>query len=111
MISFGGLLEECLPCLVVQGAVATAKKTCPLWSDTKALHEEALAKAAEEAREKLKQENVTLDIDPLKGIAKPVAKQTKEEVRLGLFQKWHDIKAEVRFQKCFYNLPILVLHR
>ena len=96
---------------MLQGAVATAKKTCPLWSDTKALHEEALAKAAEEAREKLKQENVTLDIDPLKGIAKPVAKQTKEEVRLGLLQKWHDIKAEVRFQKCFYNLPILVLNR
>merc|ERR1719430_1471383 len=78
-----------------QGAVATAKKTCPLWSDNKALHEEALAKAAEEAREKLKQENVTLDIDPLKGIAMPVAKQTKEEVKEGLFKNWYNMKAEV----------------
>ena len=91
--------------MVLQGGVATSTQTCPLWSDNKAIHEEALAKAAEEAREKLKQENVTLDIDPLKGIAKPAAKQTKEEVKQGLFTKWYDIKAEVIFQKCFYNLP------
>ena len=55
--------------LMVQGGQATATKTCPLWSDNKAIHEEALAKAAEEAREKLMQDNITLDIDPLKGIA------------------------------------------
>ena len=88
----------------MQGGEATATKTCPLWSDNKAIHEEALAKAAEEAREKLKQENVVLDIDPLKGIAKPAAKQTKEEVLQGLFKKLFNMKAEVRFQKCFYNL-------
>ena len=87
--------------LVLQGGEATAKRTCPLWSDNKAIHEEALAKAAEEAREKLKQENVTLDIDPLKGIAKPVAKQTKEEVKQGLFTKWYNMKAEVIFQTHF----------
>merc|ERR1712025_459074 len=55
----------------------------------------AIAKAAEESRKKLKQENVTLDIDPLQGIAKPAAKQTKEEVKQGLFQKWYNMKAEV----------------
>ena len=82
--------------MVVQGGEATATRTCPLWSDNKAIHEEAVAKAAEEAREKLKQENVTLVIDPLKGIAKPAAKQTKEEVKQGLFQKWYIIKAEVK---------------
>ena len=81
--------------MVVQGGEATATRTCPLWSDNKAIHEEALAKAAEEAREKLKQENVTLDIDPLKGIAKPAAKQTKEEVKQGLFQEWYNMKAQV----------------
>ena len=84
---------------MVQGGEATATRTCPLWSDNKAIHEEALAKAAEEAREKLKEENVTLDIDPLKGIAKPAAKQTKEEVKEGLFKKWYNMKAEVRFHK------------
>ena len=86
-------------CMVLQGGEATATRTCPLWSDNKAIHEEALAKAAEEAREKLKEENVTLDIDPLKGIAKPAAKQTKEEVKEGLFKKWYNMKAEVRFHK------------
>ena len=87
--------------LMVQGGEATATRTCPLWSDNKAIHEEALAKAAEEAREKLKQDNITLDIDPLKGIAKPAAKQTNEEVKQGLFTKWYNIKAEVIFQTCF----------
>ena len=86
-------------CMVLKGGEATVTRTCPLWSDNKAIHEEALAKAAEEAREKLKQENVTLDIDPLKGIAKPAAKQTKEEVKEGLFKKWYNMKAEVRFHK------------
>ena len=83
----------------MQGGEATATRTCPLWSDNKAIHEEAIAKAAEEAREKLKQENVTLDIDPLQGIAKPAAKQTKEEVKQGLFHKWYNIKAEVKFRE------------
>ena len=54
-----------------------------------------MAKVAEEARQKLKQENITLDFDPLKGIAKPAAKQTKEQMREGLFQKWYSLKAEV----------------
>ena len=56
-----------------------------------------MAKAAEEARQKLKQDNVTIDIDPLKGIAKPASKQTKEEKREALFQKWYSLKAEVGF--------------
>ena len=46
-------------CMVLKGGEATATRTCPLWSDNKAIHEEALAKAAEEAREKLKQESFT----------------------------------------------------
>ena len=84
--------------MVLQGGVASKTRTCPLRSDAKVIHEEAVAKAAEEAREKLKQENVTLDIDPLKGIAKPAAKQTKEELKQGLFQKWYNTKAEVKIQ-------------
>ena len=82
---------------VLQGGEATATKTCPLWSDNMAIHEEELAKAAEEARQKLKQDNVTLDFDPLKGIGKPAAKQTKEQIREGLFKKWYSLKAEVGF--------------
>ena len=54
-----------------------------------------MAKVAEEEREKLRKDKVTLDFDPLKGIAKPAAKQTKEEIRQGLFGKWYSLKAEV----------------
>ena len=82
--------------LVLQGGEATAKRTCPLWSDNKAIHEEELAKAAEEARQKLEQDKITLDIDPLKGIAKPAAQQSIEEIREQLFQRWYSVKAEVR---------------
>ena len=82
---------------VLQGGVATTTRTCPLWSDNKAIHEEEVAKAAEEARQRLKQENITLDLDPLKGIAKPAAKQTKEQIREGLFKRWYSLKAEVGF--------------
>ena len=82
-----------------QGGEATAKRTCPLWSDNKAIHEEELAKAAEEARQKLEQDKITLDIDPLKGIAKPAAQQSKEEIREKLFQRWYSLKAEVSYLK------------
>ena len=58
-----------------------------------------MAKVAEEEREKLRQDKVTLDFDPLKGISKPAAKQTKEEIRQGLFQKWYSLKAEVGLLK------------
>ena len=82
-----------------QGGEATAKRTCPLWSDNKAIHEEELAKAAEEARQKLEQDKITLDIDPLKGIAKPAAQQSKEQIREKLFQRWYSLKAEVSYLK------------
>ena len=90
--------------LVLQGGEATAKRTCPLWSDNKAIHEEELAKAAEEARQKLEQDKITLDIDPLKGIAKPAAQQSMEEIREQLFQRWYSAKAEVRIG--IMNTPI-----
>merc|ERR1719370_2211796 len=77
-----------------QGGEATAKRTCPLWSDNKAIHEEELAKAAEEARQKLEQDKITFDIDPLKGIAKPAVQQSIEEVREKLFQRWYSLKAQ-----------------
>ena len=54
-----------------------------------AIHEEELAKAAEEARQKLKQDNVTLDVDPLKGIGKPAAEQTKEQIRCHSDLQWN----------------------
>ena len=79
--------------MVLQGGVASKTRTCPLQSDAKAIHEEAVAKAAEEAREKLKQEKITLDIDPLQGIG-----PTKEKLRQELLQRCHNLKAEVRFQ-------------
>ena len=82
-----------------QGGEATAKRTCPLWSDNKAIHEEELAKAAEEARQKLEKDKITLDIDPLKGIAKPAAQQSKEQIREKLFQRWYSLKAEVSYLK------------
>ena len=67
-----------------------------MYSDNKAIHEEALAKVAEEERKKLKEEKVTLSIDPLKGIAGPsTASQTKEKLLQELFQKWFNLKAEV----------------
>ena len=50
----------------------------------------------------MKQDNVTLDIDPLKGIAKPASKQSKEEKREALFQKWYSLKAEVGSLKVLY---------
>ena len=95
--------------VVLQGGEATATRTCPLWSDNQAIHEEELAKAAEEARKKLEQDKVTLDFDPLKGIAKPAAKQTKEEMRQGLFQKWYSLKAKVGFLKVRTVLAISIL--
>ena len=55
-----------------------------------------MAKAAEEARQKLEQDRIPLDIDPLKGIAKPAAQQSIEEIREQLFQRWYSVKAEVR---------------
>ena len=90
----------------LQGGEATTTRTCPLWSDNKAIHEEEVAKTAEEARQKLKQENITLDFDPLKGIAKPAAKQTKEQMREGLFQTWYSLKAEVGLE-CSVLVQIL----
>ena len=97
---YGQVLSSCVKVdilAVLQGGEATATRTCPLWSDNMAIHEEELAKAAEEARQKLKQDKVTLDFDPLKGIGKPAAKQTKEQIREGLFHKWYLLKAEVGF--------------
>ena len=59
-----------------QGGAPTATKTCALWSDNKALHAGELAAAAEAARERLARNQLTLDIDPLKDIARPAAPQT-----------------------------------
>ena len=77
-----------------QGGEATAKRTCPLWSDNKAIHEEELAKAAEEARQKLEKDKITLDIDPLKGIAKPAA-LVGTEIFCRRFSKMGFIRAQI----------------
>ena len=62
---------------VLQGGEPTETKKCPLWSDNKILHKTELAKVAEEVREKLLEDKVTLDIDPLKDLATVPAKLLK----------------------------------
>ena len=79
-----------------QGGEPTATKTCPLWSDNKALHARELAAAAEAARERLAKDQLTLDIDPLKDIARPAAPQTEDEARAELFTSWVAVNAEVQ---------------
>ena len=79
-----------------QGGEPTATKTCPLWSDNKALHARELAAAAEAARERLAKDQLTLDIDPLKDIARPAAPQTDDEARAELFTSWVAVNAEVQ---------------
>ena len=68
--------------------MATDIKKCPLWSDNKLLHDTELAKAAQEARERLKQANVKLDIDPLKDIPEAPAQESVEDARTALFLRW-----------------------
>ena len=68
--------------------MATATKKCPLWSDNKVLHDTELARAAKEAREKLKKANVKLDIDPLKDIPDAPVQESVEDTRTALFLRW-----------------------
>ena len=77
-----------------QGGEPTATKTCPLWSDNKALHAGELAAAAEAARQRLARDQLTLDIDPIKDIARPAAPQTEDEARAELFTAWVAVNAE-----------------
>ena len=68
--------------------MATESKKCPLWSDNKELHDTELARAAKEAREKLKKANVKLDIDPLKDIPDAPVQESVEDTRAALFLRW-----------------------
>ena len=68
--------------------MATETKKCPLWSDNKVLHDTELARAAKEAREKLKKANVKLDIDPLKDIPDAPAQESVEDTRTAFFLSW-----------------------
>ena len=71
-----------------QGGVPTETKKCPLYSDSKVLLATELARAAEAAREKLKKDNVKLDIDLLKDIPEVELQESVEDVRAALFQQW-----------------------
>ena len=68
--------------------MATESKKCPLWSDNKVLHNTELARAAQEARIKLKKANVKLDIDPLMDIPDAPVQDSVESVREDLFLRW-----------------------
>ena len=59
-----------------------------VYSDAKVLLATELARAAEAAREKLKKDNVKLDIDPLKDIPEVEAQESMDDVRAALFQQW-----------------------
>ena len=63
-------------------------KKCPLYSDSKVLRATELARAAQEAREKLRKDNVKLHIDPLKDIPEVPAQESVDDVRAALFQQW-----------------------
>ena len=89
---------DCSP----QGGVPTATKKCPLYSDSKALLATELARAAEEAREKLKKDNVKLDIDPLRDIPEVSAQPSVDHVRAALFEQWvglNQVSYRVKFGK------------
>ena len=47
------------------------------------------------ARERLARDQLTLVIDPLKGISRPAAPQTEDEARAELFTAWVTANAEV----------------
>ena len=57
-----------------QGGAPDKTRTCPLWTDTKKLHEEEVAKAAAKAKEELKKKNIQLKHDPTAGAAMPAGK-------------------------------------
>ena len=82
--------------------MATDAKKCPLWSDNKVLHDTELARAAGEAREKLKKANVKLDIDPLKDIPDAPVQESVEDTRTALFLRWTAL-VQVFIQSC--SLP------
>ena len=91
--------QVCTRCMCVsfteQGGEPTAVKKCPLWSDTKVVHQTELARVAQEAREELVQTRVTLENDPLQDIPVPDVQETVEVVRSALFQRWAKLSSEV----------------
>ena len=54
-----------------QGGAPDKKRTCPLWTDNKKLHEQEVAKEAAKAKEELKRKNIHLVHDPTAGLAAP----------------------------------------
>ncbi|XP_023346206.1 uncharacterized protein LOC111715163 isoform X4 [Eurytemora carolleeae] len=63
-----------------QGGTPGKEKKCPLWSDSKSLHEKEIALAAQEAREELAENNITLrdSVNPTKGIPDPTTIKMKD---------------------------------
>ena len=54
---------------------------CPISTDTKKLHKQEVAKAAEKAKEELKKKNIQLKHDPTAGVALPAGgKKDKDRV-------------------------------
>ena len=91
--------QVCTRCMCVsfteQGGEPTAVKKCPLWSDTKVVHQAELARVAQEARRELAQTRVTFEKDPLQDIPVPDVQETVEVVRSALFQRWAKLASEV----------------
>ena len=55
-----------------QGGVPDKKRTCPLWTESKKLHEQEVAEAAAKAKEELRRKNIQLVHDPTAGLAETV---------------------------------------
>jgi len=80
-----------------QGGKPTATKTCPLWSDNAMLHKLEVARAAEQAKQELSKDGVTMSSDPTQGIVTPdTLPVSEEEVRGRLFNRWLEVTARVQ---------------
>ena len=73
------------------------------------LHNIELARAAKEAREKLKKANVKLDIDPLKDIPDAPVQELVEDTRAALFLRWTALVQVLVLTRCvIFSSNVLV---
>ena len=73
------------------------------------LHNIELARAAKEAREKLKKANVKLDIDPLKDIPDAPVQESVEDTRAALFLRWTALVQVLVLTRCvIFSSNVLV---
>ena len=83
-----------------QGGAPTDTRTCPLYSDIEKVHKMELAKAAKEAKQELKEANITLSVDPTKDVV--MMEDLEDVVRDRLFKRWFEVFSRVDSMK---NMP------